>query len=615
MNKNKNLMKFLIVAMICVALIIPASATVININTYEKVVEKNYRDDPPSSFDLRDVNGENYVTGIRDQGQYGTCWTFGTMASLEGNLLMTGNWEAAGETGEPDLSEAHLDWWNGFNTNNNDDDPGGGGLTPHNGGDFRVSSSYIIRGEGAVREIDAPYDELPNPPAQNDPEYHHYYVRDVEWYVAGEDLSNINTIKNKLMTEGVISTALCYDNDFIENMGGYYAHYQPPGSTIPPNHGIAIVGWDNDKVTPAPHNGAWLCKNSWGYWGPEGGYFWISFYDKWCGQHPEMGAVSFQDVELEPYQNIYYHDYHGWRDTLPDISEAFNAFETEDDETLWAISFFTAADDVNYEAIIYDSFISGELQNELASVSGNIEYSGYHTIDLDEPITFDAGDDFYIYVSLSSGGHPIDRTSDVPVLLGASGRTIVKSNASAGESYYKDGSTWNDLYDYEFSNPSWDESANFCIKGLIGEYIPVQTPDLYCAGDLDWSDVKPGSEVSGSISIENIGDPNTSLNWEIVDWPEWGEFNFSQLSGSNLKPEDGAISISVTIIAPNDEEKTFTGDIRVENIDDSEDYELIEVTLKTPRAKNLGLNFMEKLKLYFPIFNQLLELYFPFLTF
>jgi C1A family cysteine protease len=483
---------------------------------------------PPATFDLRDYNGQNYVTSVKNQ-QGGTCWTHGTMASMEGNLLMTGNWAAAGETGEPDLAEYHLDWWNGFNQAFNEDltPPTGNGLEVHQGGDYRVATAYFSRGEGAVRDIDG--QSFNSPPERYDESYHKYYPRTVEWFTMDENLNGIDLIKEKVMTNGVLAICMCYSGSFMSN----YIHYQPPSSSELPNHSVAVIGWDDNKNTQAPQPGAWLVKNSWGAgWGYDG-YFWISYYDKWACREPDMGAVSFSDVVFFDYDYVYYHDYHGWRDTKPNTTEAFNAFTAVSGDVLKSVNFFVPVDDVDYTVKVYDDYTGGELQNELASISGHSDYKSFQTVDFTNPVTLTEGDDFYIYLFLSDGGMPYDRTSDVPVLLGGGTKTIVESTASPEESYYKENGTWHDFYYYD--DPSgFQNTGNFCIKGMaVTAYgmklgsIEISDPAGNNNGRID-----PGETVDVTVTLKNAGmydatdvtgeyttnDPYTTLNSGTLDF-------------------------------------------------------------------------------------------------
>jgi len=105
-------------------------------------------------------------------------------------------------------------------------------------------------------------------------------------------------------------------------------------------------------------------------------------------------------------------------------------------------------------------------------------------------------------------------------------------------------------------------------------------PDLNCEGDLCWADISPGATITGDFTVENIGEPGSLLNWEIESYPDWGtDWTFNPDSYEGLTPEDGPIIVDVELIAPDDPNVEISGEIRVVNVDDPSDYDIVDIQL------------------------------------
>ncbi|MBN1860335.1 MAG: aryl-sulfate sulfotransferase [Candidatus Thermoplasmatota archaeon] len=121
------------------------------------------------------------------------------------------------------------------------------------------------------------------------------------------------------------------------------------------------------------------------------------------------------------------------------------------------------------------------------------------------------------------------------------------------------------------------------------DYVPLveppepKIPDLDCTGSLSWSKVKPGETVTGSFQLQNIGGADSLLNWTLNGSSiTWGIWSFTPDSGENLRPEDGPITIEVTVIAPNEKKSKFEGYLHVENRQNSSDFDVVPILLNTP---------------------------------
>jgi len=398
------------------------------------------------AFDLRSANK---VSPVKDQNPYGTCWAFATYGSLESCLL-------PGEL--RDLSEDNLVLNAGF-------DVGG---DPYNyGGNYGMSSAYLIRWSGPVDESQDAYGDFSTPPGLS-AGLHVQEIRDIPGGASATDTANI---KYALTTYGAVATSISWQSSAYRSTTASF-YYSGGAST---NHAVTIVGWDDDYsasdfVSPAPGNGAWLVKNSWGAGWGQSGYFWTSYYDRYCGSADVRNAVFTGSESTGSYGDIYTYD------PLGEVGDfgygqttawGANVFTAHEDQSIGALGFFAVTPDTTYTV-----YAGGSLASLQALGSGSFSTPGFHTVALSSPLGVVGGSPFAVAVRLTTPGNGYPLAVEYAVAGYSSGAT-----ASPGQSYISSsGSTWNDL-------TGWDSTANFCLNAYATAGSPPTdtTPPLTTA--------------------------------------------------------------------------------------------------------------------------------------
>jgi hypothetical protein len=165
------------------------------------------------------------------------------------------------------------------------------------------------------------------------------------------------------------------------------------------------------------------------------------------------------------------------------------------------------------------------------------------------------------------------------------------------------------IWEYENQFPKPVTSDVFTVR-----HYPLGNPkigaNLNCEGYLSWDSVKAGDSLHGDFKLENIGESGSNLNWEIEFSPNWGNWSFEPISGKNLTPEDGKITVQVSVVAPGNKNEEFSGSIRILNSENSSDWELIPVYLKTKRNRAISSNHIFMRILFrFPLFKKIFNSY------
>ena len=460
----------------------------------------------PSKFDLRNVDGKNYVTPVKAQ-RWGDCWSFALAGAAETAYLYANDLGVpAGEKNDKvNFSEKYIAWYM-FHGMTKDDvvtgrvrasqvgegfDPSeaeeASEMTPYFiGGPFVQTANLFGCGFGPVDESVVVNGELP---------YAYDAEASVEWELTLNAAYRSTPVAALFRDSRVLPTPAKTDADgnYVFNREGVDAikkelcqghgvcvalNAQNPGyngkkrasyysGDEEPNHAVLVVGYDDDfpkekftrtnsdgtevEGSTPPENGALIIKNSWGLTSFDGdsddGYVYVSYYD-----HCLLAALSYvfdSDREAKhTAQNFDQYDlimtqWYGSSEYESETKMA-NLFDAEADESLYQIEYRTCRPDAEVTYEIYkDVEKDSPSSGTLLEKAVNTHpYAGSHVIDLQNEYPLKKGESYAVVLTVKHGSQYAEV---FPYSLKFFDGMTVKGVINKGESFlYTDGK-WTDM--------------------------------------------------------------------------------------------------------------------------------------------------------------------------